>query len=302
MTVITLTKIAGVVLAFLSINVVSAQATEPSSFITPDQQATLEANDKATLANEASRPGSTIADDRDEAAAEAIELKSKPYCEIISIERGLGWVRGITYSTFRVGTCDVTRIESLTAASAKAQMATLGAYDKVIVSGPYYNTMDVNATQVENPYIALGNLRFSEVLRSEFAVLDALRRPDEALRWYQQETAYNPISTTGDVNFIWFAGTKIHVLTSHHGEVFIMTGVDHEIAFGQNGIRLRNLAQYLNLPEGWAFKSMRLKRVLSLNSHVVPDTQFDRLIDEFGNLYIQLPIFVDISQKADVVN
>ena len=104
------------------------------------------------------------------------------------------------------------------------------------------------------------------------------------------------------MNFIWFAGTKIHVLTSHHGEVFIMTGVDHEIAFGQNGIRLRNLAQYLNLPEGWAFKSMRLKRVLSLNSHVVPDTQFDRLIDEFGNLYIQLPIFVDISQKADVVN
>lgn len=304
MTVISMTKSVRMVMVLLGLTISASLQAQTDSFITPDQQATLNANEgpaDTAGASEGREGEDSAAKDRDEAIAESRRMRSIPYCDIITMERGLGWTRGVNYSTFRVGTCDVKRIDALTAASAKAQMATLGVYDQVLVTGPYYFTMDVNATQVENPYISLGDLRFAEVSRSEFTLFDAIRRPDEALRWYNQETAYNPIRTTGDINFIWFAGTKIHVLTSHHGEVFVMTGVDHEIAFGQNGIRVQNLGSYLNLPEGWTFQSMRLKRVLSLNSHVLADTQFDRLIDEFGNLYIQLPIFIDITQKADPV-
>lgn len=305
MTVTSIARVVGVVMFLLGMNLAMGQEQQSSSFITSQQQATLEASDnkdKTTETGAQSAQSNPSSDDRDEAAQQARQAKSIPYCDIIAIERGLGWVRGVNYSTFRVGTCDVKSIESLTAASARAQMATISVYDDLIVTGPYYYTMDVNATQVENPYISLGDLRFAEISRSEFTLFDALRRPDEAWRWFKQETAYNPIRTTGEVDFIWFADSKIYVLESNHGEVFVMTGVDHEIAFGQNGIRLRNLGNYLNLPEGWRFSTMRLNRVLSLNSHVLADTQFDRLIDEFGNLYIQLPVFIDLSQKAKPVD
>ena len=78
-----------------------------------------------------------------------------------------------------------------------------------------------------------------------------------------------------------------------------MTGVTHTIVFGQNGIRLKNLAQYLNLPQGWSFDALRLTRVLSLNSSILAGHKIYRLGDEFGNIYLRLPATADWSQMTE---
>jgi len=213
------------------------------------------------------------------------------YCVIVAVNRGFGWATAVNYSTFKVDTCSTQSIETLTAASARAQMATIDEYDLLIVTGPYYGTMNINNTQIFNPFITLGNLRFSEVSRSEFTWLDAIANPAEAMRWIDGQTSYNPISTRGDVNFVWFAGKRVYLLVSAKGQVYIMTGVNHKIAFGENGVHLRNLGDYLNLPDGWKFETKELTRVLTMNSHVSANVEFEHLIDEFGNFYVDVREF-----------
>jgi hypothetical protein len=215
-------------------------------------------------------------------------VADETYCDVIAINRGIGWVTSVNYSTFKVGKCSVESILSLTAASVSAQMATISEYDHVLVTGPYYYTMSINSTQVFNPFISLGDLRFTAVSRSEFNLLDAIKNPKEAWRWYQGQVAYNPIRTFGDVNFIWFSGARVYMLVSDKGEIFVMTGINHRIALGERGVHLKNLGEYLNLPKGWKFESKELTRALTINSHVLENADFKRMIDEFGNLYIDL--------------
>jgi len=75
---------------------------------------------------------------------------------------------------------------------------------------------------------------------------------------------------------------------SDKGEIFVMTGINHRIALGERGVHLKNLGEYLNLPKGWKFESKELTRALTMNSHVLENADFKRMIDEFGNLYIDL--------------
>lgn len=269
--------------------------------ITPSQQALLDTSDAPD--NTANTDSKVSAEDGDKRTVTAAinEIKTLPFCVLRAFQQGLGWMRIFNYTTTSVGTCDVKSIDSLTAASARAQMATLGAFDSVLVQGPYYHTMDVNKTQVNNPYISLGNLRFSEVGRSDFTLFDALKDPGKARRLFSGDATYSAIRTSGSVNFIWFSGSEIYVLTSNEGTQFVMTGVIGAIAFGQNGIRLKNLGQFLNLPAGWSFKAMRLNRVLSLNSSMLAGVEVFRLGDEFGNIYLQLPITDRLSQMADSI-
>jgi|GEM_PF-1108088 len=217
-------------------------------------------------------------------------IDDNKYCDVIAVNRGLGWVKTVNYSTFKVGNCSFESVSTLTSASARAQMATIEEYDHVLVTGPYYYTMSINSSQVFNPYISLGDLRFTAVSRSEFNLLDAIKRPKEALRWYQGQVAYNPIRTFGDVNFIWFSGVQVYLLVSDNREMFIMTGFNHKVAFGKHGVDLKNLGEYLNPPKGWKFVSKELTRPLTINSHVLANAEFKRVIDEFGNLYIDLKV------------
>lgn len=279
---------------------VQVYAQGAPSFITLNQQTLLNSSDTADTANTDSKVSVEDGDKRN-ATAVVNETKSLPFCVLRAFQQGLGWMRIFNYTTTSVGTCDVESIELLTAASARAQMATLGAFDSVLVQGPYYHTMDVNKTQVNNPYISLGDLRFSEVGRSDFTLFDALKNPGKAQRLFEGDATYSAIRTAGSVNFIWFSGTEIYVLTSNEGTQFVMTAVIHSIAFGQNGIRLKNLGQFLNLPEGWSFRAMRLNRVLSLNSSMLAGVEIFRLGDEFGNIYLQLPITDDLSQMVEPI-
>ncbi len=220
------------------------------------------------------------------------------YCDIFAIERGIGWTKSTNYSTFRVGTCEQSHIDSLTAASARAQMATLGDFDQIIVAGPYSYTMDINNSQIRNPYISLGNLRFSQVSVSSFTVWDAITHIHEAKRWLSQNTAYNPVRTTGDVDYVWFAGRKVHLLINGRQEHFVMTGVLDEVKNGKQGIHLSNMGEFMNLPDGWRFETKILDRVLSMNSRGIRKYEFERLIDEFGNLYIRIPYDPDLFKKS----
>lgn len=230
------------------------------------------------------------------------QYSAEGYCEIFAIEQGFGWTRSENYSTFRVGPCLPEQIDTLTSASASAQMATLGSFDQVVVAGPYSYTMDVNNSQIRNPFISMGNLRFSKVSVSEFTVWDAIKNINEAKRWLSQTTSYNPVRTTGDVDYVWFAGNDVYVLINTREEHFVMTGVLDEVKHSKNGIHLDNMGTFMNLPDGWRFERKKLATVLSMNSRGIRSYEFDRLIDEFGNTYIQIPFDPDLFEKPDAVS
>jgi hypothetical protein len=215
-------------------------------------------------------------------------IEEERFCVVILIQGLWYGIRATTYSTFKVSDCSTKQINALNSASVSAQLAPLYNKPRVIVRGPYYGTMNVNDTQILNPYISLGTLKFSEMAVSLFTWLDALTDTHSTWRWMNAEVAYNPIKTIQNFSYIWFAGTRVYLIKTEKGEVFLMSSTTHEIKYTQNGINLNNLGDFLNLPEGWTYETKVLDKVLSMKAELVEGYSFKRMVDEFDNIYVEV--------------
>jgi hypothetical protein len=212
-------------------------------------------------------------------------------CIIYLFTKSLAGVEIITLTTYKVSSCPSDEFRKLTAASIKAQLRTKSSVAEVGISGPHYQLMDENDSIVPDAYINLGSLRFSKKSTAKSTIFDILFNFSSFMRWQKGETYYNPVRTSQNARYTWYAGSKVHLIITDSNRVFVMTdwvpgtiGPDPE----KNIATLAELGNTLNLPAGWSYKTVTLKKVLRVNRAAEAGYVSVMLRDELQNLYMEL--------------
>jgi hypothetical protein len=212
-------------------------------------------------------------------------------CSIYLFVRSLTGIEITSLSTYKISSCPSKEFRQLTAASIKAQLRTVSSIAQVGVVGPHYQLMDENDSVVPDAYLNLGALRFSQQATSRTTIFDILFDSRTFFKWEHAQTYYNPVHTSQNARYTWYAGSKVHLLITDKNEVFVMVlwvpgdiGSDPE----KNVETLNDLGNTLNLPAGWSYKTVTLNKVLRINRVATDGYKSVVMRDELDNTYFQL--------------
>jgi hypothetical protein len=203
----------------------------------------------------------------------------------------------INLSTHKISTCPVEEFKKITAASVIAQLATVAPVTLVGLVGPNFQMMDENNSDIDSKYIPLGNLNFSAVMHAHVGIkdifhsFDIVKNVKRLWRWGNVDVSYNPILTKRNMDYVWYRGRTIFVLTSDTGKNYVLAfynpnDIENFTSSEYLMKRLNNMANTLNLPPGWTYKSVVLKKILRL--HQIPFEGYvgETVVDELQNVYL----------------
>ncbi len=209
-------------------------------------------------------------------------------CQLIMFERSLFAIHVTELSTFKINACDPDLFIATTSASVKAQLNTFTKVERIIQVGPSVQMMDRNTSNVSNPYLSIGLLNFSQVGEGRVTLVDLIQNFKVWMKW-RSSSIYNPLNVSENTNYVWLPGSTVYTLTSNTGEVFVMTYFlpsSLSITTEQIETEATNLAGYLNLPTGWKYEAVQLKKVLAVKRQSALGYTSRRLADEYNNSYI----------------
>lgn len=212
-------------------------------------------------------------------------------CVIFTIHRNWFTVRITIYSTYKVDRCDPATFLNITAASAHAQLATLGKIDFVQMAGPHIQMMDRNETPVQNPFIYVGTIKYTPIAKAKLGLIDLITHYKQNKNWFGQLSFYTPLPTVGDVGFTWFPGSTLYKIVTDDGRVFVMTNMSATRRY-KSAEDVDNAAQslgkFLSLPPGWRYETQVTKNILSIKRSAYSQTYTHYMQDEFGNIYMEI--------------
>jgi len=214
-------------------------------------------------------------------------------CSVYVFIRSFLKVQIMHLSTFKVSSCPAPEFGQITSASVKAQLQTITPISLVAMYGPYYQLMDENNSVIENQSIAVGNLNFTQVMYAELTAFDLIADFKSTWRWSNGASAYNPIRTRKNMQFVWYKGSTIYTLTSPDGVRYVMvyfSPPDIDQFTDEQTVldKLAGLGDALNMPAGWKYQAEVLTTTLRMSQIVAEGRAGDSLMDELDNVYVRI--------------
>lgn len=212
-------------------------------------------------------------------------------CMLYAYYRHMLSVKVTIFSTYKSDICNPDLFEVTTAASARAQLIADVDVDYVLLSGPHAQLMDVNNSPLEARFVGVGLLNYAPVAYAEVGLRDLIRHFKDWHQWISSVTQYNPIRVYSNDDYYWGPGSTIYKLVTSEGQTYVMTQVSltRNMKTEQDVIgRLESLGKYLNLPAGWHYEVHKLNRVMSFKQREFDSVPLQRLVDEFGNIYMEV--------------
>ena len=198
-----------------------------------------------------------------------INLHNARYCEIFEIKGALPDVTVTVWNTIGLNKCPAAKWDAIDA----TQLAAGRGDTSVIKNGPRHFMMD-SATAAIGGTDRFGGIRMRRVATIPIAsAADLVRAP------YTERTIDRHNTWTYD------KGRRVYELLAPNGSNYIMQSYSQIIDPQQSIGDLKSLGSRLNLPQGWTFKSKRLKRSLTLRTK----SSATILQDDLQNTYQREP-------------
>jgi len=212
---------------------------------------------------------------------------SRPFCTIYASSFHW-WYRKITiWKDAETARCQYESFIKLSVGSIKEQMRTLeNPPNNIIKGGINISTMDLKISTSLHPYSYIGNIKMHPEAEIRISLFDIIRNPKLIRLNEPFGGAYLPIPVREISYLRWDPGTQIRYIETDKKEVFVMTSFNTRIYPTLDAKDLDNLGTYLKLPEGWAFKTGKLTKILEFKSS--NDFENLRMLDQFSNFYVKL--------------
>jgi hypothetical protein len=220
-----------------------------------------------------------------------------PYCIITTVNFKFPSLIATLYSTHGFEPCIDKDFKLLTIPSVKAQMQTLTTAFFYSLNPPQLSTMTSNLSQPSEPFINIGKFRFSKFANAKIPLPSLLSDPQATLNdgaFFQPgNLPYKPFETQQDLYAYWKQGSLVFGLASPTGKYYVMTSFAYSSLKNLEITNLKDLNKYLSLKPGWKFVSFKLKKPLILRYQVEDGFATRRVVDEFGNYYIEIQSLSD---------
>jgi hypothetical protein len=160
------------------------------------------------------------------------------------------------------------------------------------LSPPQLSTMTSNLTQPYEPFINIGKLRFSKIATAKLPLPSLLGDPQTSLNngsiFQPGRLPYMTFETQENFYAYWKQGSQVFGLSSPKGKFYVMTSFNYTILKNLDITNLKDLERYLSTKPGWKFVNFTLSKPLILRYQVSSGFVSQRVIDEFGNYYIEV--------------
>ncbi len=210
------------------------------------------------------------------AAAAPAAAKPKPpdlhnarYCEILELRGELPNAKVLVWNTIGLNECPAARWDAIDAAALAAERGdTL-----VLKNGPRHFLMDSATAEIGRQH-SFGGIRMRKVASIPIHSAAELAQTTYAERTIERHNTWT-----------WEKGRRVFELLAPDGSNYVMQSYAQIKDPNQTLGSLRSLGSRLTLPQGWSYRSRRLKRDLTL----VADGEATIIQDDFQNTYQKVP-------------
>lgn len=229
---------------------------------------------------------------------ESIDILNKPppegvvlprkICMVTSVSIGTKGILANMYTNIATETCDVEAFNTMSIASATAQVASLTNGFQATKTGPYFSTATKDLTVSNKGFVYLGSQKFVSTISIDIGWIDILMNPQFLLgSSVVRRAQYFPLPAAQNLNLFWSPGEPAYILINPRGETFIMTHYSIKLLPGLNRYNLLSLNKLLILPENWKFIKAEIIKPIWLTQGA--DDGFSSIItyDNLGNIYVK---------------
>lgn len=229
---------------------------------------------------------------------ESIDILNKPPPEGVALPRKICMVTSVSlsakgimanmYTNISTESCDVDAFNTMSIASATAQVSSLTNGFQATKTGPYFSTATKDLTVSNKGFIYLGSQRFVPTIFIDIGWGDILMNPQFLLgSSVVRRAQYFPLPAAQNLNLFWSPGEPAYILINPRGETFIMTHYSIKLLPGLNRYNLLSLNKLLILPDNWKFIKAEIIKPIWLTQGA--DDGFSSIItyDNLGNIYVK---------------
>jgi hypothetical protein len=193
------------------------------------------------------------------------DFYNKRYCEILEL-KGLPPDGVVTvWNTVGLGDCPQDQWKAFDAASLAQEFGDTA----VVLNGPRYFLMDAATGET-------GRVKSFHGMRLRKVATIAIRTPEDLVQTPYTERTIDRVNT-----WSWKKGRTIYELRSPTGATYVMQAYsqirDPALTIGD----LSSLGSRLALPEGWTYRSRKLKRDFTLTARGSATIVQDELLDTY---------------------
>jgi hypothetical protein len=196
-------------------------------------------------------------------------MRDQRYCEIFTVFLSPSPIARVN-NTYGLNRCRQGWWESLDA----SELASEAGAALVLLNGPRYWTMDRVSVTDPGPTIVLAGKELREVATIDLTKVGLAPPP-----------AFTEVKITRDTKFTFRRNRPLFELVDPAGRVYVMQAysqiIDPELTYDQ----LRHLRPRVGLPEGWRYRTKKMRRNLALRAGGTATI----IQDELKNTYQRLP-------------
>jgi hypothetical protein len=185
------------------------------------------------------------------AAIKSSGMRDTRYCEIFTVFLAPSPIAKVNNS-YGLNNCRQGWWESLDPA---ALAADAGA-DLVLLNGPRYWLMDRVSVTDPGPISTLGGKEMREVATIDLTKVGLAPPP-----------AYTQVKIQRGTKFVFLDGRRVFELTDPNGRRYVMQSYARIVDPGLRYRELRGIGEEIGLPDGWSYRSRKLKRKLVLRAN-----------------------------------
>ena len=197
------------------------------------------------------------------------DLYDARYCEILELKGSPPNARVLVWNTIGFNDCPAAEWEAIDATAIAAERGDTA----VIKNGPRHFLMDTATAQAGATHV-FGGLKMRKVASIPIRTTEELAQTPYAERTIKRRNTWT-----------WNAGRRVYELLAPDGSDYLMQSYsqvrDAELQIGD----LRSLGSRLELPQGWSYRSRRLRNDLTLTA----DGRATVIQDDLANTYQLLP-------------
>jgi hypothetical protein len=178
-------------------------------------------------------------------------MRDTRYCEIFTVFLAPAPVAKVNNS-YGLNKCRRGWWESLDPAALAAEAGA----DVVLLNGPRYWLIDKVAVTDPGPISTFAGKRMREVATIDLAKVGLAPPPP-----------YTQVKIQRGTKFVFLAGKRVFELTDPNGRRYVMQSYARIVDPGLRYRELRGIGEEIGLPEGWSYRSRKLKQKLVLRAN-----------------------------------
>ena len=214
---------------------------------------------------------------------------AKEFCMVDSIKFSFPYLYVNTFTNLRSETCDTKSLYEMNLASVWAQLVTLENSDNVLRSGPFGYAMTKNLSFSDHQFIYIGVQRFTQYSTLRLGITDLIKNPAMLFgRDITKALAFYPLKTKENISIYYAPNQMTHALVDPKGTVYLLSAFNKRLLPELNRDNLSVISELITPPKGWKFVSEKITKPLFINKRSEGGYRNVRLVDNLGNLYIEL--------------